>query len=319
MDVTTRPKVRHGWLSLGLSLCLAACGGMEEPDREPLLFGVKKKYDEAVDRLETNHLENGWVVSRKLDGKTPEHQGEGLIWSGLWMAAAPCDKADHTSEMLRKTISGLEGALIRISPLGEYGGGSNREVTIDGALGLYRGIAERVERCHEGEKWAPVIRDHFTFLASNNNKLHPNVKAKLIKEFTYVLDLLGYRLGLRGRPSKDRLRLLEAQVTSWAAAVMAAKAAAYRIHLGFLALETVERMGESVNWVSFCAASNGVDIPLIDHRCGRGDLKGWIDAYQYNEWEYRHQRSGKWEKPDGHGDYTPGLDLIVAIRNAYIL
>ncbi len=65
------------------------------------------------------------------------------------------------------------------------------------------------------------------------------------------------------------------------------------------------------------APRRGVDIPLIDHKCGRGDLKGWIDAFKFNEWEYRHQRSGKWEQPDGDGDETPGLDLITAIRAAY--
>jgi hypothetical protein len=295
-------------------LFLVSCGSGKQPEKEIPSLAIRAKYSVAVKRLADKFLEGGWVVARDINGN-PEHVGEGLLWTGLWLAAAPCDDSALSDQMLREVIAALDGALVRYLPLGEYEGG--REVTLDGALGLYRGVAERIERCGGGTLWAPVIAAHLKYIEEHDQKFNANSKATLDREFTYVLDLLGYRLGVRGKPSTDRLRLLGGQVSAWAAAVVANKAAAYRVHLGFLTLDSAEVMGEKVDWFSFCAASNGVDIPLIDNKCGRGDLKGWIEQFRFNEWEYRHQRSGKWEQPDGHGDETPGLDLITAIRAAY--
>jgi hypothetical protein len=293
-----------------------SCSSPKQADKEAPDAIIRGKYLEAIARLKRNHLENGWVVSRTIEGE-PEHQGEGLLWSGLWLAAAPCGEASETSLVLRDMVMRHKGGLVRIEPLGEYEGG--REVTLDGALGLYRGIAEEVMRCGNKGDWYEPTLAHLNYVVQHSNKFNEKSKAELIREFTYILDLLAYRLSIRGEPSTDRLRILEAQITSWAAAVVTAKAPAYRIHLGFIALETVETLGKKVNWSSFCLATNGVDIPLIDNKCGRGDLKAWIDAFQYNDFEYRWQRSGKWEKPDGNGLETPGLDYITAMGVAYDL
>ncbi len=301
-------------LLLILALSLFSCASPKPADKESPDAIVRGKYIEAITRLKSNHLENGWVVSRTIEGD-PEHQGEGLLWSGLWIAAAPCGEASETSIVLREMVMRHKGGLVRIEPLGEYEGG--REITLDGALGLYRGIAEEIMRCGLKGDWYEPTLAHLNYVTQHSNKLNENAKAELIKEFTYILDLLAYRLSIRAEPSTDRLRMLEAQVTSWAAAVTSTKAAAYRIHLGFIALETVERLGKKVNWGAFCLASKGADIPIVDAKCGRGDLKAWIDAFQYNVWEERNQRSGNWERPDGNGLETPGLDLIRAIVAAY--
>ena len=293
---------------------ILSCASPKVADKDSPDAIIRGKYIEAITRLKLNHLENGWVVSRKITGE-PEHMGEGLLWSGLWIAAAPCGEASETSIMLRDMVLRHKGGLVRYEPLGEYEGG--REITLDGAIGLYRGIAEEVMRCGNKGDWYEPTLAHLNYVVQHSGKLNEKAKAELIREFTYVLDLIAYRLSIRGEPSTDRLRMLEAQITSWAAGTVASKSSAYRVHLGFVVLETVERLGKKVNWGPFCLASNGVDIPLIDHKCGRGDLKGWIDAFKFNEWEYRHQRSGKWEHPDGDGDETPGLDLITAIEAAY--
>lgn len=300
-------------LLLIIVLSLFSCASPKPDERESPDALIKSKYIEAITRLQSNHLENGWVVSRTIEGD-PEHQGEGLLWSGLWLSAAPCGEASETSIMLRDMVMRHKGGLVRVEPLGEYEGG--REITLDGALGLYRGIAEEIMRCGLKGDWYEPTLAHLNYVTQNSGKLNENAKAELIKEFTYILDLLAYRLSIRSEPSTDRLRMLEAQVTSWAAAVTSSHAAAYRIHLGFIALETVERLGKKVNWGPFCLASKGADIPLVEHKCGRSNLEQEIESFQYNIYEERNQR-GKWEKPDCLGDICVGLDLIRWIGAAY--
>lgn len=300
-----------------------SCSSPKPDERESPDALIRGKYIEALTRLKTNHLENGWVVSRTISGEVG-HQGEGLLWSGLLLKAAPCGEVSDTSIMLRDMVLSNKGGLIRYSPLGEYsekdGNGFDRSITLDGVLGLYAGIAKEIMTCgvHARGDWYEPTLAHLNYVTQHSGKLNENSKAELIREFTYILDLLAYRLSIRGEPSPDRLRMLEAQITSWATATMASKSPAFRIHLGFVALETVEQLGKKVNWGPFCLVTKGVDIPLIDAKCGRGDLKGWIDAFKYNEFEYRFQRSGNWETPDGDGE-TPGLDLLTAIKSAYAI
>jgi len=71
---------------------------------------------------------------------------------------------------------------------------------------------------------------------------------------------------------------------------------------------------------SFCGAAKAADMPTVDHWCSHKDIGEYIDSFEYNQWEYRHQRSGAWETPDGkEGLETPGLDLLVALVAKYNL
>lgn len=295
---------------------LFACQKTKRPDLEPAPSGVRFRYDEATLRLSTGYLENGWVVTRRADGSA-EHVGEGLLWTGLWLYAAPCEVGAGSAAMLRQTITRNGGALVRYEPLGEYAGG--REITLDGAIGLYRGISATLRRCPgEGEAWAEPLALHIDYLISHNDQFNEASPAYLSEEFGYVLQAVASHLSLARPPLDSELRSLEVLVAGWAAAVNATHAAAYRVHLGLVALQTVEAMGFEVDWTAFCAATRGVGIPTVDYQCGRGDLRAWIDEFQYNKYEYRHQRAD-WESEDGNGLATPGLDLLVAMRDAYQL
>ncbi len=312
---------RHGWRVLGLlvaSLCLS-CGAAPAPEAELAEPSVEQTYIDASNRLLGGFVEGGWVVSRRPDG-TPEHTGEGLIWTGMAMGALPCGLGTTLEFTLSEMVKAHAGALVRYEPLGEYANG--REVTLDGALGLYLGVAQRAVRCGASPLWGPIIRDHLDFVSSHGGSLHPNVDAKLLAHFDYVLDLLASRLGVGPSPDVADGRELEHEVATWAAVVNATHAACYRVNLGFTALQTMETLGQEVSrqgrW-EFCAATRGMDIPTVDHWCGRKGLRDWIASYQFNQWENRHQRCGAWETPDADGDTTPGLDLLVAYRQAYSL
>ncbi len=293
-------------------LALSACNRVKKPEPIDPTTHVRARYTQAVERLSTEFLENGWVVSRHPDW-SPEHTGDSLIWTGLWLYAAPCEE-QTSDKMLRETIMRLDGALVRYEPLGEYANG--RDVSLDGALGLYRGMIDRVMRCGEGDAWAPVFRKHVEYLDEHFDHLNDHAPAVLIDEFRFVVQAIGSRLGISSGPSENDVRRLETLVAGWATAVNTAHAAAYRTHLGLLALETVETAGYDVNWDLFCAATKGDGLVTVDYRCGRGDLGAWIDAFKFNRYEFQPQRA-VWESENPGDVLTPGLDLLVAIREMY--
>ena len=65
----------------------------------------------------------------------------------------------------------------------------------------------------------------------------------------------------------------------------------------------------------FCGFVVKAKMPLLEQFCGRSGLKDWVLGFQPNVWEYAHQRSPVWERPDGRlGLEMPGLDYLVALR-----
>ncbi len=304
-------------LLLAILLCLSCAKAPKADDSEPTTAPIKERFAAAEQRVLTQFLENGWLVSRGTNGEVA-HQGDSLIFTGIWLGAASCAAGNASEAMLQDTIERNGGALVRYEPM------DGNAASLDGALGLYSGIADRIARCPESlPRWRDVMLLHKQFVEDHSGHLHGDPGAgQLVPEFDYVLDLLLARLtdgpgsGFDGR----RLSLLVAESTAWAVGVKAAHAAAFRIHISFLAFRTAEALGQAVNDVGrngFCAATAGVDMPTVDHWCGRGDLVAWVDAFEPNKWEYRHQRSGSWETPDGQGFQTPGIDLLVGIRAAY--
>lgn len=300
---------------------MACSKAKPEPEPLPSMPPIEDRFDAAQSRLQFDFLENGWVVSRNADA-SPDHQGEGLLWTGEWIGAASCSAGDASEAMLQDMIASRGGALVRFDPLGEYADG--RQVTLDGALGLYHGVSERVKRCPDSKaKWYDVLTLHRDFVEANDGRLNPDAGARLEPEFDYVLArLLDHLSGSTfvGH-SDDRLDRLMVELSGWVAIVNATHEAGYRAHLALLAIEALENSGDSVPAGQrdlFCSSSRGMGMITLDHWCGRGDLVGWIDSFEYDRWEYRFQRAA-WETPDGNGDRTPALDLLVGIRKAYTL
>ena len=316
MDVSFR-AMAQGWAQAWLAIfCLVSCA--REPDRPELRdppIEVQLRYHFASERLLADHLENGWVVTRKPDG-TPEHTGEGLLWSGVALASLTCEDGAAIEDMLIATVTRLDGALVRYEPLGEYEGG--REVTLDGAIGFWRGVAHRVVSCPgSAEKWTPAVKLHLDYVERSKGRLHPNAKAVLPPGFDYVLHLLGHRLGLSGLPSGDTLDGLRTALALWAKATIDNRKPCYRVHLGLLMLESVEALGVGVSRETFCIASKGAGMPLVDHYCGvEQPLLDWVDNFEFNRFEFAHQRC-YYETESVGDDQTPGLDFLVGVKHAY--
>lgn len=286
----------------------------------------RAEYDQAVGRLLTDHVYGGFgVVSLKPDGSA-EHTGEALIWGGTSLWTLGCEKGAGIAAALRRMITDHDGAMIRVDPLGEYAGG--REISMDGVLGALLGIARRVQDCDEGEYWHDAMARMIAFQNANSGRLHPDSDAVLPRAFQAVRDMIGWNVGaLDEAPSDAELRDLENAVSAWAAAVLVAHKtktgsdACFRVNLGLtslLALETVGRMTSDKGRDEFCAPTKTMDIPTVDHFCGRQSIVGYLDKYEPDVWEYRHQRCGSgWESPDGDGNKSPEVDRLVALVMAH--
>lgn len=295
---------------------LASCGYFEKrksKESEPHTQTAAERYSQAEERLFKHFItDKGFIVSRWDDGST-EHEGEAVLWSGVAMAVLPCGDANPIEDGMIAMINRNGGALVRFEPLGEYENG--REITIDGAIGLYHGIAYRLAHCDSGAKWLDAWGLHLKYLEDHGGKLNAKAKNDVIlpAEFTTLRDAISHRLEMRGAPHKDRIKVLELQAAGWAAGVVKAQAAAYRLNLSFLTFQGLEFLGYSIDGKEFCAASKAAKIPDIDFWCGHSDLHAFIKNFRYNEWEYRFQR-GDWEEADGrNGLKTPALDYLKAL------
>lgn len=298
-----------------LTLALVSCGHpLSEDAPQPSTKDIQKEYFDASNRAITQFLDHSRIVDRGQDGSA-QGVGDSLIFSGLALFGLPCDLGSVIENQIISEIDSLQGGLMR-HPVYEP-----NDASLDGALGLYFGIADRISRCSGSiEKWTPAIKKHMDFVDSNSQRLNPKSNSILTKEFDYVLHLMAYKMGVRNKPSNDTKLLLGLEIGEWARATMVAKKGCFRINLGLLALKTIEMLGEShANIVknNFCDATKDSQLPTTDHYCGRTDMKQWIQDFKYNVWEYRHQRCGLFETPDAGGMKTPAIDYLVALRTVY--
>jgi len=302
---------------LAIVACKTGEGRKSEKTDPPV--SVSDTYATAVDRLETDHLEDGWIVSRYQDGK-PEHQGDALIWTGLALAALSCDRGAEIEDRMIRMLTDNGGSMVRYEPLGEYAGG--REITFDGATGLYYGIFNRLKACGTHDKWRKAWALHLDALDKNNYVLHPNTTAIVPPQFNTIRDYISFMMGVEKEPGDIRYRALEAQAMTWASATVEAREPCFRVHLAFLYMSFVEDAGKMLESAheGFCYATEHANLPIIDHWCARINIDDWIKEFEYNVWENRMQRcyADGWEQPDGRpGLDTPALDLIFTIAFAY--
>lgn len=279
---------------------------------------------QAVARVETQFLDQGWVVSLSPDGNA-RHQGDSLIWSGLYLSAVTCDQAALTESTLQKAILDHHGELWRHWSIDD--------ASIDGAIGMFRGIAERLKRkCPNVGEWIFPLDALDTYAKAHNGSINHNSSAGL-DAFGFILDVLLDRVSASpvGDYDPRRRDVLVQAVAGWAQAVRIGydfwKAgvqkdppAAFRVHLGLQVLETLEALNIEIPPNArdkFCQATDGMDLPTTDHWCGRAHIRDWINVFKYDEWEYRHQRAGAWEQPDGNGLRTPGIDLLKGIAQGF--
>ena len=282
-----------------LAILLCACG---RPGDRPLPAEPSSSVAERAAAVEARILDmsepRGWVVSRAADGSLV-HVGDSLLWTGMAMGVMSCAGGAVPERALLETLQSNGGRFYR------HPTDAARQPSLDGHIGVYWGIAQRASRCPDVIPiWAAALATH--------------EPVSVTRPFEHLLTAVKFQLGT-GTAPQGTSNLTDA-VAVWAYGVVLTKAAAYRIHLGLLSLQTLEATGAGLPGSArarFCAATSGAGMPTTDHWCARGDLVSWTEAFEFNVWEFAHQR-GAWETPDGReGLVTPGLDLLVALRTLY--
>lgn len=261
---------------------------------------LAKKCQDVVERF-PEFLDRGFVVS--LYQGTKIHQGDSLLFSGLALYALDCKNGQPIADALMAMLDSLDGGVYRHPDLPE------KEPSLDGLLGMYRGITKRINMCGETDQWAKVMTHHNARMA-----------AALPAEFNLVADALGHRLGLNGEPDARRRETLAAEIVAWTELVKARKAACYRVHLGLLALQTMDDLGFPIPAGSrgqFAAATDGLQMPTIDHYSGRDGLEAFLQDFKYNDWQFALQRCEKWEPRDGFDQQHPGVDYLVGYADLF--
>lgn len=275
-----------------LILALLAACGHKDPSKPDAPDGVPHiPYGEASQRLLTM-LDDGWVVSRNQDG-TARDLGDSLIFTGIAMGAIDCASGSVPEAALVKMLQERNGGVYRHPSIPD-------DYSLDGLLGLWWGIAHRTARCPETKAiWASLLPAHAA--AVDVEPFFGVVRAQVMAN-----------LGVGAAPTVGERGTLGSEVAGWAFTVVSQRAAAYRLHLGFLSLDVVDApKGKD----SFCALVPKAKIALLEHFCGRGGLAEWTAGFAYNRYVYAFQR-GDWEGPDGAPE-TPAIDLLVALSVLY--
>lgn len=306
-------------LFLSCLLCLLAnCGpSPSKPDVDPPSPTASDRFSAGTARL-LSLSELGQVVSRNAAGGV-ERVGEALLWTWTAIGTLRCDDATDMTGFALGRIEAAGGNATRFEPLpAEYQG---NEISLDGEVGIWLGMAARARRCPaDRPALARVWQLRQAAITAAHGRLHPNVHIGLPPGWGAARDQVGAALGLGAAPAPAAVELLGGELAAWALIVTRARAECFRLNVAWTVIRAFEEAGGAfpARWrTGFCSATQTAQIPTIDQWCGREGLQQYLDGFKANEWEYRHQRCGGWETPDGAGFTTPGLDELVALRQQY--
>lgn len=274
------------------SLFIVFSLGCSHAPKEHSVAADPIRYQEVVSRL-SDFLDQGFIVSRKGN----DNHGDSLIFTGLGLYGSPC--LDSNAELMAQALE----SMLKAKTYYRFPGDPD-SVTMDQYLGLYRGIASRIERCGEKERWKEALSQA--------------ASASLPAGFDYVRRFLMSKVDLESEPPVSLRAEMEGSATLWSGGVIKDHAACYRVHLSLIALQTVEELGGSLSTqgkAAFCSVSRGTKIATLEHFCGRSDLGDFLTNFTYDVWQYKHQRCPDWESPDGNGEEQPAIDYLVAYRD----
>lgn len=308
--------------TLYIALQLAGCAhDKADPKQDPAEAPpeVLAAFQETADRLLTDTFTpGGWVLSRRGDAE--EHHGDSLIWTGMALGVLPCDKAPKVETALLAMLEAADGGLYRHPTKPD-------DVSQDGALGFYWGVAHYLTRCPDRlDAWREPLARH---AALGDFQLNRNSTAQIYPEYDLARDSLFYFAGVGPQPDSGRLDTLGKEVAGSAFLVKLANRTGqdadgcFRVHIGLLALETVAVLGQELGGETrgrLCEEATGIGLETMDAYCGKwGPLMAYLDAFQYDQWEMAFQRCD-WESPDGGGNLkTPAIDRLVGLRARFRL
>lgn len=302
-------------------LLLAGCTKVHsEPKITPAPKPVTDVRSVYVTRLITQQLVNGQVVSVAPDGSSLS-QGDSQVFNGAALYGLDCAEGSTLDDALLAMVEKEGGAYVRYEPLPQKYVDTKDQATFDTAVGVDLGVAVRLARCNEEGKWHDAYQKHLDYVAAHGQQIYDGTGATVPPGFDLLPALIAERLGLGGNPPGGQLQTLEELAVGWATADVGAKAACYRLNLIEMTFTAVELLGVHPGQGTvdaLCELTKGAQLPVWDHRCGRRPLEAWLTGdWVEGAWEYRHQRCGAWEGPDGAGARRPYVDWLYGYQRQY--
>lgn len=285
---------------------LLSCSPQHKRDWLPKsdLSEFDKMASTLVIRLQLEHLEFGYVVSRDGFNGPAAHEGDSLLWSGLALALLPCEAGKEIFDSLYLSVKMGDGELVRFP-------GLNQRPSRDAAIGFLFGMAFRAINCPADYFEArEAVELHLHYVARHNGKLSPS-GPELTSVTRYTYQKVAEYLEITTGTKSDKLSF-ELGVMAGARAIKAQKSAGYPVHLSTLQILLLDKIGKGITnngkgW--FCDSSKGMGLGLTDLYCDRTSAKLLLEQFSLNEYEYKWQRA-RWEKPDGHGLLSPAIDWL---------
>jgi len=310
-------------LGIICAITILSCQKPKEKDPEKYLLPPSNvseyegKYKEIKERLFDRFLSDGYVISRLND--TPYHLGDSLLWTGILLASLDCEEVEKSFNGLTRSLDEHDGFFVRFLPLpAEYVGG--REVSWDGEVGAMFGWASLWRRCPSFHSQLREYWEKHKNSVENANELYPDTDARLVSGFRVPFDSISNKLGFNSNVSNIRMATLGFIMDRWTKLIVATKASCYRIHLmtiTALTQDLIDRPIPSLWKNRFCNNTNGLGLELTDLYCNRSNFKEFFEEFEYNRWEYKHQRCRQWETPDSkEGLETPAIDYLILYKLA---
>lgn len=302
-------------IALAAALALAGCGKKEKggqdggnglPAAEDL-SAFKPQAQELKARLLSGFVSQGFIVS--MDGPTVIETGDAAIFTGESLLFLSCAEGQPVQDALIAAIHAAGGMIPRFAVPDPA---SDRPTSRDMVLGVMLGFLYRADACPDQRpaieaSWA----EHHGYVKAMGGDLGPGTGNDL-GSLHWLWDRAS--IALHATDNATDKGIFELGMTSTARSIHDLKSACYPMHLGDIQILAAAHMGDAVSDSAhqlFCGESDGMDLPLTDWLCGRRAASDWLAAFKQDEYQFRHQRCGGWEGPDGKGHQHPDVDFLL--------
>lgn len=284
------------------------------------LASVDARAIALVDELPAFASEGGWYAPRRDGQNVPE--GDSLLWQGLAMSVAPCERQDAILSPVEAMSQKRAGGWVRFEPLPDQAprpdGFLGNEVSRDGVTGMMVGIWSVNQRCPEMRPRLVALWQSFIDYVHREGAdlfLFPGAEGGIITPpLRFVMDLLSHKLLGHASPSLEAKIKAELGHASTAKSVVDGKDPCYPLSIGTLQIILAAKMGRALSGDArnaYCGKTSGTNLPVTDWLCGRAAARPWLEA-DFEPFEYRHQRCPAWESQDlDTNEQSHHLDWLV--------
>jgi len=301
---------------------LTSCGVMENLFFDAKVPGFplpqdvsafKSKAIEYRQRLMTEFLENGYVVSKR-EGK-PHHRGDSVLWTMIAAASSPCGVAKRLMEPVFQSLMASDGLLKRIEPLDPDS--KTDPTSRDMETGFIFGITSYYIKCPEERSriedvWFAHVSyvQHYKKLA----KIGVDSKTRLSPAILTSMRYLNYLILEPQKGSTIFHQFYNDIANALGNSFLGGTGVScYPYHLSTLLNISSSAIGygaSNTNRDLLCRATKGKGLVLTDWYCNRVNPIEYLKDFQPNVWEYRWQRCQN-ESPDSAGAQTPAVDFLI--------